>query len=697
MKSHYAAILLAIPVLAWSCAKEEAVQETLENSTSGDCVEMHASSTVPEDTKTHFGTFSDGIYSMLWNENGEKVTLVEIAGGVAKASNSASYTVSSDRSTAEFIFKPAKNSGKASYDYFAVSPASAVTGASTSEITMNLPSVQTQVSSGSPDAAALQLTAVSKGHTTQPASINLAYSHAVAYGKIQISNFKPFTAKETVKSVTFKSAGKVLAGDYKINVATGVQTNGSVTQNSITCNIENSFSTDEDFFVFFGCRPFTLEPNSTLTVTVATDRFNYTRDVKITAEGGVKFTVGNITRFGLDMSDADTGTLVDLETVMAPTPISNFITDGHDGDIRNIAFDGTYFYLAMTGTNPITGPDYIAPYIVRVAMNGGSKTTFTLGSDDPYLGYTGGISGICSIKDSGSASGTSVIASNAVGATTKWAEGRMDFNVYYFKNMAQAKSTAEATKVLEYTFDDNIVRGADQMSFYGTWQEGEIIVGAKGVLNGTCSTSNPGYYYIYRFFVNNGKVSTKPDIKRIKCTSEYNWAKSICGVVKYAPDYYIFSFDTSYCFLYNFPGESAEYASDGLAYARWGYGLGSMKTPAFFKYKDMEYTAFGLLNYAVYEKPEGGMQISTEYTNTELRICPLAVPGDIMNSFGEGYHVPDTRWNVNRETAVTLCSGSTAPGNQFCSLQIAQTGNDILIGVGVRNNCIACYKVVDKK
>lgn len=695
MKTPHLAIL-AFLILAASCTKEAATQDLTDDAVCGECVEMSASSTVPSYTKTHFGTFSGGSYSMLWNTSGESVKLVEIAGGNAAVCSSTSYTTNPDCTTAEFIFKPAKNTGKPSYNYYAVSPASALTSATATELVMNVPSVQTQASSGSPDAAALQLTASSKGYASQPTAISLNYSHAVAYGKIQICKFKPFTSSESVKSVTFKAEGKVLAGDYKINVSTGVQVAGSTTLNSITCNICSSFNTKEDFYVFFGCRPFILETNAVLNVTISTDKFDYTRQVTITKDSGVEFAVGQITRFSLDMSDADTGTLVDLETVLAPTPISNYITDGNAANIRNIAFDGTYFYLAMTGTNPLTGPDYVAPYIVRVALKDGSKTTFTLGSDDPYLGYTGGISGICSIKDGSSASGTSIITSNAVGATTKWAEGRPDFNVYYFKNMAQASASAEAEKVLEYTFDDDIARGADQMSFYGSWQDGEIIVGAKGSLTGTCSTSNPGYYYIYRFIVKNGVVNETPDIKKIKCTSQYNWAKSICGVVKYAPEYYVFSFDTSYGFFYRFPDECAEHPASGIAYQRWGYGLGSMKTPAFFTYKGMEYCVFGLLNYPVSDSGSG-KQISLNYENTELRVSPMAAPGDLMTSLGQAYYITSPKWSFNRETAVTLCSGGTMPGNQFCSLEIAQTGDNILVGVCVRNNCIACYKIVDKK
>ena len=169
-------------------------------------------------------------------------------------------------------------------------------------ITLRFPSAQTP-SAASADPNASVLFAKDMGHSVQPTTMNFSFQHVAAYGKMTITGL-PMGSGEAVKSVTFSSPDKDLAGTYRYYHETP-ESNSVVgsNANSITANVEAlAIDGTQDFTVWFACLPTTID--ATFSVSVQTDANIYTREVTVPSDRPLEFVAGQVSTFGVDMSSA---------------------------------------------------------------------------------------------------------------------------------------------------------------------------------------------------------------------------------------------------------------------------------------------------------------------------------------------------------------------------------------------------------
>lgn len=260
------------------CTKEEIKTPVSETKT----VQFVAESI---ETKTAFGTPDGTTYPTLWTENDEQVH-VSMNLSSSKAYN---ITPSDDFKTARFEAEIADDES-GSYTFYSVSPASANISFSDSYKSYNLEIPTTQTPSAtSVDEKAQILVAASETYNEFPNSVNLAYTHFTAYGKMSLTNLNLDGAVVSSVAIT---ASKNIAYRYYYYPASGTsQENGATS----TITIMTSSVSD----IWFACAPVDMS-NSTMKVVVNTDRGTFTREVTFPANR--KFEAGKISIFSVNMT-----------------------------------------------------------------------------------------------------------------------------------------------------------------------------------------------------------------------------------------------------------------------------------------------------------------------------------------------------------------------------------------------------------
>lgn len=347
--------IAAAAVAFAGCTKEDTgnVSEA-----TGNKITVSANAYAPEtETRTVIGDKTEqGTYPVYWSAENEALAIVEFADNTRGAAiKTGEYTLSEDKKNANFQFELTENASASAFDYYALYPYSVWSEdiSTTKEyITLRFPSAQTP-SATSADPNASVLFAKDMGHSVQPTTMNFSFQHVAAYSKMTITGL-PLGSGEVVKSVTFSSTGKDLAGTYRYYHETP-ESNSVVgsNSNSITTNVEAlAIDGTQDFTIWFACLPTTID--ATFSVSVQTDANIYTREVTVPSDRPLEFVAGQVSTFGVDMSSAGqakdyTGTYVIL-----------------------VNKDNTYYALSSTNQTSATRLDAI-----KITYNGTDETIIT--------------------------------------------------------------------------------------------------------------------------------------------------------------------------------------------------------------------------------------------------------------------------------------------------------------------------------
>lgn len=291
----------------------------------------------PEKTKTQMGPDA----TFYW-QGSENIKVFETTNeGQFSAYTSADGNISSDGKVIEFPVTLDAVSSAGSFTYDAVYPASGVVGvpSSSGKVQISVPSNQTP-SGWSMDGASDRLIAKSQVEPSQPSALSVRFTRPVALGKIRLVSM-PVNGE--IRTVTISARTKdgnelAISGTTTFNLpsASPVSDFGDVNaDNSIVldCTSSKEAAASEDYDVsdfnwdtetlaniseskkvydgyVFTCWPFELKEGDVLTVAARVGDNLCTREVTIPA-GGLPFTAGNITSFGVNMSSANVQEVVD--------------------------------------------------------------------------------------------------------------------------------------------------------------------------------------------------------------------------------------------------------------------------------------------------------------------------------------------------------------------------------------------------
>ena len=251
-------------------------------------VQFHAG--IPA-SKTAFGEADGNSYPTYWTAQDTKVKISLNTGAAVEAA----VEPSSDYKTADFEAELDPASASAPYQFYAVSPASSSEAMSPSRKAwkVRIPSVQTPVE-GSVDEAAQILSAKSSSFETMPSDVMLHFTHATAYGRL---NLKNLTLGDAVVSAVELTCSTPLVGEFYYSVEDGSFT---AVGESSTLRINTTDTGD----VWFACAPVDVS-GETLKVSVLTDKGALVKEV--TFPSGRQFASGKIVKFGVDMTGVEIG------------------------------------------------------------------------------------------------------------------------------------------------------------------------------------------------------------------------------------------------------------------------------------------------------------------------------------------------------------------------------------------------------
>ena len=379
-------MFIAVAAMAFAgCTKEDTgnVSEA-----TGNKITVNANAYAPEtETRTVIGDKTEqGTYPVYWSAENEALAIVEFADNTrGTAIKTGEYTLSEDKKNANFQFELTENTSASAFDYYALYPYSVWSEDLMTNkecISFKFPAAQTP-SATSADPNASVLFAKSMGHIAQPSALNLSFQHVAAYAKMTITGLQ-IPADEVVKSVTFSSTGKDLAGTYRYYHETP-ESNSVVgsNSNSITANVEAlAIDGTQDFTVWFACLPTTID--ATFSVSVQTDANIYTRDITVPSENVLEFVAGQISAFTVDMSSAGqagdySGTYIILTNKSNKYYALSSTNQNNDSrlDAIEITYNGTDESLVTNNKN----------IVWNIAKSGSS---YTLNNSGLFLAWPGG-------------------------------------------------------------------------------------------------------------------------------------------------------------------------------------------------------------------------------------------------------------------------------------------------------------------
>lgn len=260
-----------------------------------------------DETRVVIGELADGKYPVLWENEGETLTLIEHNGSEYKTYNSTGYNTEDGR-TATFTFDIEEREGS-SFSYNAFSPYSAFNGVDDTCLEFTLPEVQKPCAAGEDgeykvDPNAMILYSLNKEYEggRQPEDcITLKFNHLTSYARMTVKGLqldegaKVKSIKFTVDDANSELSGYCLygGGDYI----------GST--NSVTLDVESLNITSSDFVVWFSTIPAKIETGFTVEI-VSGDNI-YTRTLRMAEYDNINsldFEAGNIAKFSVNMTNA---------------------------------------------------------------------------------------------------------------------------------------------------------------------------------------------------------------------------------------------------------------------------------------------------------------------------------------------------------------------------------------------------------
>ncbi len=244
------------------------------------------------DTRTSVDT-SGATPLFAWGDN-ETFAVLEQTDALAEATSVTFEKVDGLATiTAEF----AVNSGKESYSYVTVYPASGyVSAENIDNVTLALPAEQT-MANGSYDPNADLMVSEVKTTNAQPTEAQMVGFHRIAAVVEMSINNLAIGAGEQIEKVEFIANGKDLAGTITANLTAldeDLEVKAGVSSVSV--------ATTASDVVYFTVLPTTLAAGDAYSVAVVTNKYLYIKQGAIPEGKSLAFVSGKVTRFGVNMS-----------------------------------------------------------------------------------------------------------------------------------------------------------------------------------------------------------------------------------------------------------------------------------------------------------------------------------------------------------------------------------------------------------
>lgn len=452
-------VIIAAMVAFAGCAKQEIdAPATPETKT----VQFFANSI---ETKTEFGTPTEGVYPTLWSE-GDKV---DVSVNFAQKKSSSEVECSDDFKSARFEVDLSGTEVEAPYTFYSVSPVDRLRGISSQykRFYVEILSAQTPLAT-SVDKDAQLLFAKSSTTEEMPSSVELTYHHLTAYGKFSLTNLAAESVSSIILEAEFDIAGK---WDYFLEDGSFVVRSGNGSK-SIT--LTTSSTTD----IWFACAPVDMTGQK-MTLTVTTEKGNFVKVLNFPADKERKFEAGKISKFTVDMAGIEVEGSEEPEQPGETTEAWTIVTDASTlavGDkIVIVASDSNYAMGADKGNNrnaaSITksGNTVVINDDVQIITLEAGKvsTTFAFNTGAGYLYAASSTSNHLKTKTTLDNNGSWAITITPDGVATIKAQGT------YTKNWIRKNSNSEL------------------FSCYGSGQEDVSIYRLEGANEGGGETPEP--------------------------------------------------------------------------------------------------------------------------------------------------------------------------------------------------------------
>lgn len=259
-------------------------------------------------TRTHYDEITQKIQ---WDGDGstEFIQFLEQDNAAAtpalQAAESTSCTLTAGKASFTVTLK---ENPSTDLTYAAVYPAGnyVTDNQSLSKVKVNLPATQTPLATSfDPNADLMVARAVQMTSQPKTEPISLSFGRVAALGKMTITNLG-LAADETVKSVSFTAAGKVLAGRSYVDIATGriIEIGYFSPSDRIIMDFSAAGTiAPASFPAWFTCYPCSLAANDSFTLVVTSSaNKTYTKQVTLSGAQKLVFTPGDITTFSVNMA-----------------------------------------------------------------------------------------------------------------------------------------------------------------------------------------------------------------------------------------------------------------------------------------------------------------------------------------------------------------------------------------------------------
>lgn len=295
------ALIAALAAMMVSCAKE-IEQVTKETPQSRDMVNITVNAGSAS-TKT----FINGT-AVKWADSGEYLEIFQDKDGAVTHKTSGEGKTTDSGATMSFDVAFDATTGTA-FNYYAFYPAASYNNNTGLDVKINTPANQTPTATSFDPAADLLIAQKVENGNTQATTLNMAFTRAVAVGKMTLTNL---ASSDDVKKVTFSakdgSTPIKVAGRTEFSLATAKPKSSyanNVSETSIildysALNLQANSSMD----VFFTCYPFEISAGDSFTVEVQTATQSFTRTVDLTGAQEIIFAPGSASRFSVNMSEA---------------------------------------------------------------------------------------------------------------------------------------------------------------------------------------------------------------------------------------------------------------------------------------------------------------------------------------------------------------------------------------------------------
>ena len=240
------------------------------------------------ETRTAFAKAENGIYQTLWTQNDREI-LLSLNYGEARSTE---IFASDDGKTATFDASFDAAAASAPYTFYAVSPASAARAISPSRRAWSVYIAANQTPSAlSVDEAAQLIVAKSASSAELPDETELRFSHLTAYGRISLKNVEIGDAVAKRVELVFSTpvVGQWYWGEDGTLVSNGAS-------HTITLN------TDASGDLWFACAPVDVG-GASMSLSLFTDQGVLRKTIVFPA--GRSFSSGKVSRFSVDMADAE--------------------------------------------------------------------------------------------------------------------------------------------------------------------------------------------------------------------------------------------------------------------------------------------------------------------------------------------------------------------------------------------------------